>query len=149
MTTIRHIYDGKQDEVSQLTGLDCSKDGKGRTKQSAAAECDINQITKRYERTGVLPDLIKTNPQYGDFSAVPDYMEAMTIVSLAEEQFSALDAHVRARFGNDPANFLEFATNQANMGELVKMGLAVEKQPDPTPSPAAPAVAPGAPGKGA
>lgn len=148
-TVIRHIYDGKQDEVSNATGVDFT--GKvSLTKQSFKDDSDINNITKRYERTGALPDMIKENPKYGDFSSVPTFQEALEIVSLAEEQFNALDAHIRIRFQNDPAQFLAFATDKRNMSEMVKMGLAVEVQPEPTPSPAASAVAPGkAPAEGA
>lgn len=136
---IRHIYDELQDEISQEAGLDCSNDP-GRTKQSDKDACDINLITKRYERTGTLPDLIQREPRYGDFSAVPDFQAALDLVHLAEAQFGALDAHIRTRFANDPANFLAFATNPANLDEMVKLGLATKKA-DPTPSPAASASA--------
>ena len=132
---IRHRYDEKQDEVSQRSGLSCAKDP-GRTKQSAKDECDINVITRKYEKTGALPDLIRLEPRYGDFSNVPDFQAALDIVNLAEAQFSALDAHVRLRFGNDPAQFLAFASDKANMGELVKMGLAEEIQSQPPRQPA-------------
>lgn len=146
---IRHIYDGEQDSVSQITGLDCSVD-KGRTKQSFTEESDINNIVKRYERTGALPDLIAENPRYGDFSDLPTYQDSLHIVSFAQEQFAALDAPIRSRFANDPAQFLDFASNPANLDEMVKLGLATKKVVDPTPSPAAPEVAPGkAPGLGA
>jgi len=144
---IRHLYDEQQDTVSQQTGISF-KNSPSRTKQSFKDDSDINNITQRYERTGALPDLIQANPRYGDFSDVPTFQEALEVVNLAEAQFSALDAHIRFRFGNDPAQFLAFATNNANLDEMVKLGLAKAK--DPTPSPAAPAVAPGtAPSEGA
>lgn len=139
---IRHRYDGKQDEVSEMSSLSCKGDP-GKTKQAHRDECDINKITAKYERTGQLPDLIRSNPRYGDFTDVPTYQEALDRVILAGEQFNALDAHIRARFGNDPALFLEFATDKRNMKELVKMGLAVE-QPLPPP-----VVAPPSDGSGA
>lgn len=138
---IRSIYDGKQDEVSEMSGLSCEGDP-GETKQSAKDECDINKITARYERTGALPDLIRQDARYGDFSNVPDYMTALNVVNLANEQFGALDAHVRARFDNDPSKFLAFATDKRNIGDMVKLGLATA--PAPTPVDPAPAVAPGA-----
>lgn len=145
---IRHVYDGKQDEVSQKSGLDFKND-RGLTKQSQKDDADINVITRRYEKTGVLPDLIRAEPRYGDFTDVPSYQASLHIVAHAEEQFAALDAHTRARFQNDPAKFLEFATNPASLDEMVKMGLATAKVENPTPSPAEPApVAPGAPTNG-
>lgn len=95
----------------------------GRTKQADKESCDINNILKRYEKTGVLPDMIKQNPQYGDFSMAPDYQEALNIVRFAEEQFAALDAHIRLRFDNDPEKFLAFASDDKNYDEMEKMGL--------------------------
>lgn len=99
----------------------------GLTDQSQAKDCDVNEILKRFEKTGQLPDMIQADPQYGDFSNAPDYHAAMDICVKAQEQFDALDAHVRKRFGNDPAMFLEFATDPANQEELIKMGLAKVK----------------------
>lgn len=93
------------------------------TKQAFADECDINNILKRFEKTGVLPDMIKSDPVYGDFSDAGSYQEALNIVMHAEEQFAALSANVRERFGNDPQRFLEFATDDKNSDEMAKMGL--------------------------
>lgn len=115
-----------QKMVSRLTGLDCSKDVVI-TRQADSEACDINNIMKKYEKTGALPDLIKSNPQYGDFSQVGDFMNAIMIVDRAETQFEALDAHIRARFDNDPAKFLAFATDPLNVDEMVKLGLAKER----------------------
>lgn len=126
-------------------GIDFSND-KGVTKQSDAEGCDINRIMKRYEKTGALPDMIKMNAQYGDFSSVPDFQEALNIVNKARAQFNALDAHIRNRFNNDPAEFLDFATNPANQEEMIKMGLA-ERKPvaPPEPPPAVPPAGEGSP----
>lgn len=135
---IRHIYDEQQDKISDLGGLDCSDDP-GLTKQNMKDECDINVITKRYERTGSLPDLIAKDPRYGDFSDVPSFQDSLHIVAHANEQFAALDAPVRRRFNNDPAEFLAFATNPVNLDEMVKLGLATKKVVDPIPPPAVPA----------
>lgn len=101
------------------------------TKQSEAEACDINNIMKRYQATGLLPDLIERQPMYGDFSTVQTFHEAQGIVAQAREQFEALPAEMRDRFQNDPAKFLEFVENPKNEDELVKMGLATAKpQPE-------------------
>jgi phage internal scaffolding protein len=97
------------------------------TKQSDKDSCDINLILDRYAKTGVLPDLITKDPQYGDFTDVPTYQEACSIVSLAEAQFEALDAKTRERFGNDPALMLDFCSKSENHDEMVKLGLAIAK----------------------
>lgn len=115
--------------------------GSSLTKQSFLKECDINHIIKKSLKNGSLPEMIAKNPVYGDFSEVVDYMTSLNIVNRAREQFAALPAHVRARFDNDPATFLSFATDARNNKELVKMGLAkevVEVVNPSTPSPDAP-----------
>lgn len=115
----RMQYDERKPMVSDIS----FEGDKGVTKQSDSKDCDINLLMKRFERTGQLPDMIQKNPAYGDYSAVPDYQEALDIVRHADEQFINLDAHVRNRFDNDPAKFLAFANDPANQKELAKMGL--------------------------
>lgn len=98
-----------------------------RTKQAFKDECDINNILAKYNKTGLLPDMIKANPQYGDFSDVPDYQTSLNIVAKVQEQFENLPAKVRDRFKNDPSQFLEFVNNKENLPEMEKMGLLKEK----------------------
>ena len=100
-----------------------------RTKQSFKEECDINTIMARYRKNGILPEMIKNQPSYGDFSQSSDYLEAMQIVAFANEQFAALDAKTRNRFNNDPAEFLKFTEDPESKAEMVKMGLATIKTP--------------------
>ena len=102
-------------------------EGEGRTKQYFKEECDINTILKKYATTGVLPEMIKQNGVYGDFSQATDYQESLNQVMMANEQFAALPAAVRERFANDPVKFLEFAEDPKNGKEMVGMGLATEK----------------------
>jgi phage internal scaffolding protein len=99
-----------------------------RTHQSMLPECDINSIVKKANSTGQLPQLIKSNPQYGDFTGPIDYHTSMTIIAHANEQFAALPAHQRARFSNDPIKFLEFTANPENLPEMVKLGLATKRE---------------------
>ena len=113
-------------QASEDTGV-AFKLEEGRTKQSMKDECDINLIMKKFEKTGILPEMIKENPQYGDFSEPIEYRDALEIVRFAKEQFDSLSAKVRVRFDNDPEKFLEFATNPANAKEMVDLGLATER----------------------
>jgi phage internal scaffolding protein len=101
-----------------------------RTHQSFKDECDINAIVKKAISTGRLPELIKENPRYGDFSSPLSYHEAMNVVALANEQFAALPASTRSRFLNDPENFLAFTADPENLPEMVKMGLAIKVKND-------------------
>lgn len=109
--------------------IDCQAAGDGMTKQHHIAECDINNIMKRFEKTGELPGMIKENPMYGDFSDVKTFQESLDIVNLAQEQFAALSAKVRARFDNDPAKFLEYATDPKNAEDMVSLGLSKKREP--------------------
>lgn len=98
-----------------------------RTKQAFKDECDINTILKRYQTQGILPDMIKKNPMYGDFSQGTDYQEALNLINVANQQFNALPSRVRAQFENNPQKFLEFATNPQNIDQMVELGLATKK----------------------
>lgn len=100
-----------------------------RTQQSFVTECDINTIISKYRRTGLLGDLIKRNPQYGDFSEVGTYQEAYNTVLKAEEQFSALPSNLREKFNNKPEEFLKYVHDPKNADELVEMGLATRREP--------------------
>lgn len=99
--------------------------GPSRAHQSFKAECDINTIMQRYEKTGILEHRNNFQGQYGDFTDTPsDYQESLNIVLAADEMFSTLPAGVRRRFHNDAGAFIDFAGNPQNRDELVKLGLA-------------------------
>lgn len=117
----------------------CDKESK--VQQNAKEECDINNIIAKYAKTGVLPEMIKNNPQYGDFSNAADYQTAMNTVITAKEQFNALPSVVRAKFENDPEKFLDFVHDPKNQAEIKKMGLTKnddsnDEKPNTQPDPA-------------
>jgi len=118
----------------------------GRTKQSFAAECDVNTIMARYAKTGVLDFANRNQPRYGNCVGL-DYTEAQNTVARANGLFHELPARVRDRFKNSPAAFLDFVANPANRGEAALLGLLKPEsdapQPPATP-PAASAPAPAA-----
>lgn len=90
------------------------------------SQTEIKNILKKYQHTQEL----NTNQQealYGDFSTSTSYHEAQNILLDAQDQFDALDAPTRKKFNNNPAEFLEFATDNKNEDEMVKMGLATAK----------------------
>lgn len=103
-------------------GIDFS-DAPSMTDQSQAADCDVNNILKRFAQTGILPG---TNIErvYADVSDSLTYHDAMNIVANANTQFDSLDAYTRQRFHNDPAEFLDFVHDPKNVQELVDLGLA-------------------------
>lgn len=94
-----------------------------RTQQHHKNEVNINNIIARFHKTGALPEMIKKNPQYGDFTEAKNYHEAMNICLHAQEQFMALNARIRRRFQNDPEQFLMFCNDPKNAPEMRAMGL--------------------------
>lgn len=120
--------------------------GFGRTKQSFKDECDINNILKRFQKTGVLDFVNKHAAQYGDVIGA-DFQSAMNIIAQANSMFADLPAHLRTRFENDPAQFLDFVADEKNRPEALELGLLKQPAPEPvveapTEPVAAPAAAP-------
>lgn len=97
-----------------------------RTKQSFRDECDINHILRQFNVIGQLP-AASVQPQYGDFSGITDYQSALNAVIAAQDSFLALPAKIRAKFQNDPALFVEFASDEANKDEMKALGLLREE----------------------
>lgn len=114
------------------------------TKQSFREECDINSLLKRY---GVIPEgRAGQVPVFGDFTAVPDYLQAQAILIDAQERFELLPSNIRERFKNNPLELLKFVSEPLNQEEAIALGIAeappappapvkVEVIPPPAPSP--------------
>ncbi|AXH73978.1 MAG: internal scaffolding protein [Microviridae sp.] len=110
------------------------------TKQEFKDECDINSIMRRYISQGVLPTNVKVG-RYGDFTGVGDYRECLETLEVARSQFMSLSSDIRKRFGNDPAAFLAFVSDKANLEEARKLGLLREEAQPPPVAPAKPELA--------
>lgn len=95
---------------------------KSRTKQSHAQQADINYIMQRYHKTGLLEHSRKHAPNYG-FATSHDFHTSMNIITQANEMFNDLPSPLRSRFYNDPAQFLDFVSNEDNHDELIELGL--------------------------
>lgn len=104
-----------------VVGIDCSVEPSV-TKQSFAAECDINNIMAKFERTGVLDFVNDHEGQYGDATAL-DYHAAMSLVAEADSMFADMPAPLRSRFENDPAKFLAFMDDPRSAQEIISLGL--------------------------
>lgn len=130
--------------------------GPSKTRQEFSAECDVNMIMDRYNKTGEFPFKEASTPIYYDFVGMPDLQDALVHLHNADAAFASLPAAVRKEFDNDPVRFVEYATNADNVDQLRKWGLAEPaKAPDapmrvevvnaPSIVAAAPAAAPDAP----
>lgn len=83
------------------------------TKQNHKAECDINNIMRRFTKTGVIDHVTRYEPRYGDVPS-QDYHSALITVSSAQELFEELPAVMRKHFDNDPGLFLEYVQDPSN-----------------------------------
>lgn len=110
-------------------------------KQNFKQECDINFILDQYQRTGAIYHFNTRQPEYGYAEAV-DFREALEIVKQGQSVFEALPSSLRARFQNDPAQFLEFVQDPANSDEMAQLGLRAPITPRETEALAAAAPAP-------
>lgn len=113
-----------------------------RTEQHHKDSCDINLIVKRM-KPHEMQQLIARNAAAGMYTDLPDntdYQTALDTVREAGHAFDSLPSQVRERFGHDPARFLAFATDPANLQALRDFGLAAPSLPAAVPSapPAAP-----------
>lgn len=106
--------------------------GPSMTKTDMQRSCDVNNIMKKFEKTGLVAHVNKREGQYGEF-AETDFHEAMNTVIKAEEMFMELPAKVRAEFGNDPGKFLDFATNPENEEGMREYGLLPPKRSEEAP----------------
>ena len=105
--------------------------GDSLAKQSFQKECDINNIMRKFEKTGQIPHLNTHTGGYGHYIGFEDYHTSLNKILAADEAFASLPAHVRTKFQNDPAQFLEFAQNPQNLPQMREMGLALEGPPEP------------------
>lgn len=143
---LRSSFNYDRDAVSNETALECLDESKAI--QSAEEESNINTIVRRFGISGELPNQVAM-PQTGDFTNIPDFHTAMNLVRKSQEEFLKVPAEVRARFGNDPAAFMNFLEDDANRDEARRLGLL--RDPDPVPSPVRVQVVPdaGTPASGA
>lgn len=101
--------------------------------ESQQSATDINNIMRKYKKTGVITHITNAIPQFGDVSQIGDYQSCLERVRHAEQLFSELPARTREKFQNDPAQFLSFMDNENNLEEAIKLGLAIPKPVQQTP----------------
>lgn len=106
--------------------------GKTMTEQAHGNACNINTIVNRYKAGQPLPER-DGQPNFGDFSQVVDYHEAVTQVDEAETAFMALPASLRKHFNNDPGQLLQFISDPNNRDEAIRLGLLKRPEPETVP----------------
>lgn len=104
------------------------------TRQEFKQDCDLGLLLKRFGRTPEGMAALKNaqgfveGVNFADVSNVVDYRTALDQIQQANASFMALPAILRRRFDNDPAIFLDFVTNPANLDECRALGLAKSAQ---------------------
>lgn len=116
-------------KASIETGLKCLD--KTLTQQHFLEECDINTIAERFGLTGELPH-VQQLPTYDDFEGIFDYQTAMNAIVAARETFMLYPAKLRARFNNDPQEFVKFCSDHENADEIIRLGLGTKPKLPPT-----------------
>lgn len=91
--------------------------------QSFKKECDVNEIIRKFTKTGQVTHLRGTQGVYADVSQVPDLHTAMITVTQAQQAFDALPSDIRKRFANSPTEMIEFLKDPKNEREAIKLGL--------------------------
>jgi phage internal scaffolding protein len=92
------------------------------TEQSHKDICDINNIIKTYDKTGLLNHVNNMEYQYGNLSG-EDFKTMADTVIAAQEAFDGLPSHVRTEFRNSPEEFLRFMDNPDNREKAIQLGL--------------------------
>lgn len=111
--------------------------GTGKTQQSFKAETDINNILKKYQKTGAITHLNEHGENYG-FATATDYHAALNLQISAQNMFNALPSSLRSKFEGDPAKFLAFVQDETNLPEMQTLGLLTPGATIPTPAEPAP-----------
>lgn len=100
------------------------------TIQDEKEETDINYIVNKYAdgQKGIMTLDLGDSSQYaylqfGDATLPGDYSTALELVSGVREEFYSLPAHVRAKFGHDPMNFIEHLNDPVTLEYLQQQGL--------------------------
>ncbi|AXH75173.1 MAG: internal scaffolding protein [Microviridae sp.] len=97
------------------------------TKQEFKDDCDINNILRKYQRTGALNHFAKYAGTYGDFSP-RDLQESYDLLKRAQAMFDELPSSIRKEVAT-PEGFLSFVQNPDNKKRMAELGLV--KAPTP------------------
>lgn len=130
---MNEIYDRLDPKTGEVVGRGVRTvcEDPSRTKQSMKEECDINGIMRRFERTGLITHNAQRESYFADVSEVPDFAAAVDVVRKAEEMFLSLPAKLRLQFDNDPAKYVNFCSDAANLEKMQELGLVDKPEVPP------------------
>lgn len=93
-------------------------DPTSQTKQAFRDQCDINKLLAKAARGDSISHLAKHGAVYGDFTDMPDLMEAQDRLAKGQAIFDELPGELRREFDQSPAKFFEFVNDPNNMSKL-------------------------------
>lgn len=102
--------------------------GESKTQQHHVELVKVQNLIKQYDRSGVLTHVAQGVAHYGDYSKVNEYQQYLDFVNAANSLFAELPSNIREKFGNDPGQFFEYATDPKNKGDMEEMGLFPKPQ---------------------
>lgn len=105
------------------------KDSPSMTEQCHKDECKIQNIMRKYKKTGVLNHVSQYQGTYMDMATAPDYTEAQNIIAEAKSMFETVPSHIRTQFNNDASQYLDFMQNPENRKEIEALGLDASHLP--------------------
>jgi phage internal scaffolding protein len=92
------------------------------TEQCHAEQCDVHSIMKRFQRTQMLDHVNAFSGEYMNLADGFDFHMAMNQIAEAHSMFETIPSSIRAKFGHDPARFLEWIQDEDNRAEMLEMG---------------------------
>lgn len=99
------------------------------TEQTHIAECDVNNIIKKFRKTGQLSHVRSAAAgQYSDLADL-DFETMQNGILHAKHLFEQIPSEIRNRFGHDPQALIEFIRDPENHEEAVKLGLMAKREP--------------------
>jgi phage internal scaffolding protein len=126
---IRTQFNYDHNAASNASGLSCQEPT--RAQQHHKEECDINEILRRFGKTGVMP-VNTSEALFPDFTDAVDYHTALNQIIASEREFDLLPSNLRKRFDNDPAKLVYFMQDKKNHAEAVELGLINAPKSEPT-----------------
>jgi len=105
----------------------CDTGSESKVQQQFQDSQDINQVVKRFKKTGALATThtnarVQSTGSFGAYNHM-DFCEMYEHIQRVREDFQRLPARLRARFDNNPSNLVRFVGDERNLKECVKLGL--------------------------
>lgn len=114
------------------------------TEQGHQKECDVNNIIKKYDTTGIISHVNNIQAIYADVSEI-EFRSSLAKMEEIKGKFMQLPSELRKRFDHEPEKLLGFLDNPNNRNEAVELGLIPNNRPQikpeasqlqtPTPTP--------------